>query len=107
LGLEHFQYALHPLIFLYYTPLQIYNQLDQSDLEAGQQWLKCVIQAAIKEHHMILDVECHINPKTGLSRYHPEGVGIPPEMEATHFTHILEPYAAKHGLSINKFSKTL
>ena len=56
---------------------------------------------------MILDVECHINPKTGLSRYHPEGVGIPPEMEATHFTHILEPYAVKHGLSINKFSKTL
>jgi hypothetical protein len=25
--------------------------------------------------------------------------------EATHFTHILEPFAAKHGLSLNEFSE--
>jgi alpha,alpha-trehalase len=83
--------------------LQIYNQLDRSDLEAGRQWLERAIQAAIKEYHTILDAEPRI--KTGLSRYRPEGVGIPPETEATHFTHIIEPYAAKHGLSINEFSE--
>lgn len=42
---------------------------------------------------------------TGLSRYRPDGVGIPPETEASHFLHILEPYANKHGLSILDFSE--
>ena len=91
--------------FLTDMALQIYNQLDRSDLEANRQWLKRAIQAAIKEYHTIWVAEPRIDPKTGLSRYRPEGVGIPPETEATHFTHILEPYAAKHGLSINEFSE--
>ena len=30
---------------------------------------------------------------------------FPPETEATHFTHVLEPYVAKHGLSVHKFSE--
>ncbi|KAH9963100.1 alpha,alpha-trehalase-neutral trehalase [Lactifluus volemus] len=91
--------------FLTDMALQIYNQLDRSDLEANRQWLKRAIQAAIKEYHTIWVAEPRIDPKTGLSRFRPEGVGIPPETEATHFTHILEPYAAKHGLSINEFSE--
>jgi alpha,alpha-trehalase len=91
--------------FLTDMALQIYNQLDWSDLEAGRQWLERAIQAAIKEYHTILDAEPLIDPKIGHSRYRPEGVGIPPETEATHFTHVLEPYAAKHGLSVNEFSE--
>ncbi|KAH9015970.1 alpha,alpha-trehalase-neutral trehalase [Lactarius deliciosus] len=91
--------------FLTDMALQIYNQLDRSDLDANRQWLKRAIQAAIKEYHTIWVAEPRIDPKTGLSRYRPEGVGIPPETEATHFTHIIEPYAAKHGLSINEFSE--
>lgn len=46
-----------------------------------------------------------MDPKTGLSRFRPDGLGIPPETEATHFTHILEPYAEKHGLSVHEFSE--
>ncbi|KAN0113589.1 alpha,alpha-trehalase-neutral trehalase [Russula decolorans] len=91
--------------FLTDMALQIYNQLDRSDLEANLQWLKRAIQAAIKEYHTIWVAEPRVDPKTGLSRYRPEGLGIPPETEATHFTHILEPYAAKHGLSVNEFSE--
>jgi alpha,alpha-trehalase len=91
--------------FLTDMALQIYNQLDRSDLEANRQWLKRAIQAAVKEYHTIWVAEPRMDPKTGLSRYRPEGVGIPPETEATHFTHILEPYAAKNGLSINEFSE--
>ncbi|KAH9998930.1 glycoside hydrolase family 37 protein [Russula vinacea] len=91
--------------FLTDMALQIYNQLDRSDLDANRQWLKRAIQAAIKEYHTIWVAEPRMDPKTGLSRYRPEGVGIPPETEATHFTHILEPYAAKHGLSVNEFSE--
>ncbi|KAH7913530.1 glycoside hydrolase family 37 protein [Hygrophoropsis aurantiaca] len=90
--------------FLTDMALQIYNQLDRSDVEANRQWLKRAIQAAIKEYHTIWVAEPRIDPKTGLSRYRPDGLGIPPETEATHFTHILEPYAAKHGISVLEFS---
>ncbi|KAI6108140.1 glycoside hydrolase family 37 protein [Pisolithus sp. B1] len=91
--------------FLTDMALQIYNQLDRSDVEANRQWLKRAIQAAIKEYHTIWVAEPRMDPKTGLSRYRPDGVGIPPETEATHFTHILEPYAAKHGISVLEFSE--
>lgn len=63
------------------------------------------IRAAIKEYHTIWMAEPRLDPVTGLSRYRPGGLGIPPETEATHFTHILQPFAEKHGLSINEFSE--
>ncbi|KAI0052264.1 glycoside hydrolase family 37 protein [Auriscalpium vulgare] len=91
--------------FLTDMALQIYNQLDRSDLDANRAWLKRAIQAAIKEYHTIWVAEPRMDPKTGLSRFRPDGVGIPPETEATHFTHILEPYAHKHGISVLEFSE--
>ncbi|KAJ7227465.1 alpha,alpha-trehalase-neutral trehalase, partial [Mycena pura] len=91
--------------FLTDMALQIYNQLDRSDLAANRAWLKRAIQAAIKEYHTVWVAEPRMDPKTGLSRYRPDGLGIPPETEATHFTHILEPFAQKHGLSILEFSE--
>ncbi|KAJ7024752.1 alpha,alpha-trehalase-neutral trehalase [Mycena alexandri] len=91
--------------FLTDMALQIYNQLDRSDLVANRAWLKRAIQAAIKEYHTIWVAEPRMDPKTGLSRYRPDGLGIPPETEATHFTHILEPFALKHGLSVLEFSE--
>ncbi|TCD63209.1 alpha,alpha-trehalase nth1 [Steccherinum ochraceum] len=91
--------------FLTDMALQIYNQLDRSDPEGNRAWLKRAIQAAIKEYHTIWVAEPRMDPKTGLSRFRPDGLGIPPETEATHFTHILEPYAAKHGLSVLEFSE--
>ncbi|KAG5221376.1 glycoside hydrolase family protein [Salix suchowensis] len=91
--------------FLTDMALQIYNQLDRSDEDANRRWLKRAIQAAVKEYHSIWVAEPRMDPKTGLSRYRPGGLGIPPETEATHFTHILEPYAQKHGLSVLEFSE--
>ncbi|KIY43976.1 alpha,alpha-trehalase-neutral trehalase [Fistulina hepatica ATCC 64428] len=91
--------------FLTDMALQIYNQLDQTDVEENRRWLKKAIQAAIKEYHCVWMSEPRLDTKTGLSRYRPDGLGIPPETEATHFTHILEPYAAKHGLSVLEFSE--
>lgn len=91
--------------FLTDMALQIYNQLERSDKELNRQWLKRAIQAAIKEYHTIWVAEPRMDPKTGLSRYRPDGLGIPPETEATHFTHILEPFAMKHGLSVLEFSE--
>jgi alpha,alpha-trehalase len=91
--------------FLTDMALQIYNQLDRSDIEANRRWLKRAIQAAIKEYHTIWVAEPRMDPKTGLSRFRPDGLGIPPETEATHFTHILEPYAMKHGISVHEFTE--
>ena len=85
--------------------LQIYNQLDRDKLEDNKAWLKRAIQAAIKEYHTIWTAQPRIDPKTGLSRYRPDGIGIPPETEATHFTHVLQPFADKHGISVLEFSE--
>lgn len=84
--------------------LQIYNQLDRSKAEENKKWLKRAIQAAVKEYHTVWMAIPRLDPVTGLSRYRPSGLGIPPETEASHFTHVLEPFAEKHGLSILEFS---
>ncbi|TRM64493.1 glycoside hydrolase family 37 protein [Schizophyllum amplum] len=91
--------------FLTDMALQIYNQLDRTDEDANRDWLKRAIQAAIKEYHTVWMAAPRIDPKTGLTRFRPEGLGIPPETEASHFTHILEPYAKKHGISILEFTE--
>lgn len=83
--------------------LQVFNQLDRSKPEENKEWLRGAISAAIKEYHRYWMQEPSLDVETGLSRYRPKGSGIPPETEATHFTHILEPYAAKHRMSINDF----
>lgn len=85
--------------------LQIFNQLDRNKAEENKAWLKRAIQAAIKEYHVVWMSEPRLDPKTGLSRFRPDGLGIPPETESTHFTHILEPFALKHGLSILEFTE--
>ncbi|KIO28389.1 glycoside hydrolase family 37 protein [Tulasnella calospora MUT 4182] len=91
--------------FLTDMALQIFNHLDRSKYEENKQWLKRAIQAAIKEYHTIWMAQPRLDPESGLSRYRPDGLGIPPETEASHFTHILEPYAEKHGISILEFTE--
>lgn len=49
--------------------------------------------------------EPRLDKKTGLSRYRPNGQGIPPETEASHFNHIIAPYAKKYGVSIEEFDQ--
>ena len=50
----------------------------------------------------------HLDPKTGLSRYRPDGVGIPPETEATHFTHVWSPMRlSMASLSTNSVRSTM
>jgi len=83
--------------------LQIFNQLDRTNMDENVAWLKRAIQAAIKEYHTVWMSEPRLDPKTGLSRFRPDGLGIPPETEASHFTHILEPFAEKHGISVLEF----
>lgn len=89
--------------FLTDLALQVFNQHERSKMHEMKPWLHRVISAAIKEYHLYWMKTPSLDPLTGLSRYRPIGLGIPPETEASHFTHILQPFAQKHGISINEF----
>ncbi|RSH94103.1 alpha,alpha-trehalase nth1 [Saitozyma podzolica] len=89
--------------FLTDLAVQIFNQHLPAERETLKPWLKRAIKAAIKEYHKYWMVEPSLDPKSGLSRYRPAGLGIPPETEASHFTHILQPYAQKKGISVNEY----
>ena len=91
--------------FLTDMALQVFSRLDPAKDHDNRAWLKKAIQAAIKEYHTVWMNQPRYDPKTGLTRFRPEGLGVPPETEATHFTHILRPFAEKHGISINEFTR--
>lgn len=88
--------------FLTDMALQVYSRMDPAKEDENKEWLKLAICAAIKEYHTVWMSQPRRDPKTGLSRYRPEGRGVPPETEASHFTHVLRPYAEKYGCSVNE-----
>jgi alpha,alpha-trehalase len=87
--------------FLTDMALRVYEKIRHE--QGAQEFLKTAILAAIKEYHSVWTSSPRLDPITGLSRYRPEGLGVPPETEASHFTHILEPYAKKRGMSFDEF----
>jgi alpha,alpha-trehalase len=87
--------------FLTDMALRVYERI-KSEPDAHE-FLRNAILAAIKEYYTIWVAEPRFDPDTGLSRYRPEGRGVPPETEPSHFTHILMPYAEKHGMDFKQF----
>lgn len=87
--------------FLTDMALRVYEKIRHEP--GALEFLRTAMLAAIKEYHTVWMAEPRLDRTTGLSRYRPEGVGVPPECEASHFTHLLEPYAQKHGLSFDGF----
>ncbi|KAM0754949.1 trehalase-domain-containing protein [Meredithblackwellia eburnea MCA 4105] len=85
--------------------VQVYAQLDPANAEENKAWLRRGILGAIKEYHTVWMAEPRLDPVTGLSRYRPDGLGIPPETEASHFTHVIQPYADELGISVNEFNE--
>lgn len=87
--------------FLTDMTLKVYAHIAH---EAGaKDFLKKGMLAAIKEYYSVWMASPRLDETTGLSRYRPVGVGVPPETESTHFTHVLEPYAKKHGVAFDDF----
>ncbi|OLL26382.1 Neutral trehalase [Neolecta irregularis DAH-3] len=87
--------------FLTDMALRIYSKITH---ESGSlEFLKRAIAAAIKEYETIWTAKPRLDVSTGLSRYRPDGLGIPPETEASHFFHLLEPYAMKYNMSFEEF----
>ncbi|GAA6000499.1 hypothetical protein JCM10207_008040 [Rhodosporidiobolus poonsookiae] len=91
--------------FLTDLALQVYAQLDPENEVANKDFLKRAIQGAIEEYHIVWQEERRLDSVTGLSRFRPDGLGIPPETEASHFTAVLQPYADKLGISVNEFTE--
>jgi alpha,alpha-trehalase len=87
--------------FLTDMALRVYEKIRHEP--GALDFLRTAMLAAIKEYHTVWMAEPRLDRTTGLSRYRPDGVGVPPECEASHFTHLLEPYAQKHGLAFDDF----
>ncbi|KAL1986028.1 hypothetical protein VTN96DRAFT_7041 [Rasamsonia emersonii] len=87
--------------FLTDMALRVYDKI-KSEPDALE-FLRKAILSAIKEYYSVWMAEPRYDKVTGLSRYRPEGLGVPPETEATHFLQLLMPYAEKHGLSFKEF----
>lgn len=87
--------------FLTDMALRVYDKIQHEP--GALDFLKEAIKAAIKEYLEVWMSAPRLDTVSGLSRYRPDGIGIPPETEPSHFEHILEPYATKHGISLSEF----
>ncbi|KAJ9643600.1 alpha,alpha-trehalase nth1 [Coniosporium apollinis] len=87
--------------FLTDMALRVYDRIKHEP--GALEFLRFAILAAIKEYHNVWMAAPRYDPVSGLSRYRADGVGIPPETEASHFTHLLEPYAKKHNMTFAEF----
>jgi alpha,alpha-trehalase len=65
-------------------------------------WLVRGFRACVKELFSVWLTHPRLD-KIGLSKYHPMGLGIPPETEASHFNAIIEPFALLLGLTIEEY----
>lgn len=91
--------------FLTDMMLKVYDRLPFSLEAENKQWLAVALTAAIKEYFTVWMSEPRLDPECGLSRFYSEGIGMPPETEATHFDHVIKPYADAKGMSILEYSK--
>lgn len=81
---------------------------DYINLKFGRQdldLLKRAILAAIKEYNEVWCSTPRLDPISGLSTYHPDGKGIPPETESSHFNTVLKPYCDKYNMNFKEFTK--
>ncbi|KAI8604051.1 neutral trehalase [Dissophora ornata] len=91
--------------FLTDMMLKVYDRLPLSLEAENRQWLAVVLTAAIKEYFTVWMSVPRYDPVSGLSRFYSEGIGMPPETEATHFDHVIKPFADAMGMSIEDYSK--
>lgn len=92
--------------FLTDMVLRIFNkyvEVHPEELDKAIDFLRRAVRAAIKEYRSVWTAEPRFDKRTQLSCYHPEGVGIPPETEASHFIEVLKPYCVKYNVCHEEF----
>ncbi|KAI8342254.1 trehalase-domain-containing protein [Chlamydoabsidia padenii] len=90
--------------FLTDMALKVFERLDPAEEEENKAWLRRILKSAIKEYWQVWMSAPRLDPITMLSRYRPDGKGIPPETEASHFDHVIAPFARKHNVTIEEFN---
>lgn len=86
--------------------LRVFNKLMEirpENLLDSMEFLKRAVKAAIKEYNTIWTAKPRYDESTGLSCYHPDGLGVPPETESSHFIEVLKPYTEKYNVSHEEF----
>ncbi|CAO3599489.1 unnamed protein product [Absidia cylindrospora] len=91
--------------FLTDMALKVFERLNPEEEEENKAWLRRILKSAIKEYWQVWMASPRLDPITMLSRYRPDGKGIPPETEASHFDHVIAPFARKHNVTIEAFNK--
>ena len=92
--------------FLTDMALRIFNktiEVSPESMNDAIDFLRRSTLSAIKEYETVWCCEPRLDKKTGLSCYHPEGKGIPPETEASHFDAVLKPYVEKYKITQPEF----
>ncbi|OQN98613.1 Neutral trehalase [Cryoendolithus antarcticus] len=89
--------------FLTDMALRIYDHIKQEP--RALDFLREALLAAMKDYHDTWMSAPRYDPESGLSRYVPGGMGVPPETEASHFVHVLQPYADRHNMTFQEFVK--
>lgn len=89
--------------FLTDMALKVFERLPAEQEAENKAWLSTAFAAAVKEYYTVWMCPPRLDPKSGLSRFHPTGIGMPPETEATHFNHVVEPYAKELGVDIETY----
>lgn len=91
--------------FLTDMALQVFKKLGGSGNQEAVDFLKRSFNSAIKEYKNVWHCKPRLHESTGLSCYHPDGLGIPPETEKDHFDSVLQTYADKYNVSIDDFKE--
>ncbi|KAJ2598904.1 alpha,alpha-trehalase nth1 [Coemansia sp. RSA 1722] len=92
--------------FLTDMVLKVFEALpDKTDDEKkrNHDWLQRSFDAAITEYLTVWVCAPRLDAKTGLSCYHPTGIGMPPETESTHFDHTIKPFAERLGVGVEEY----
>lgn len=89
--------------FLTDMALRTYERMDHS--QKSHDFLRFAMLAAIKDYYNTWMASPRYDAESGLSCYHADGVGVPPETEPTHFVHVIQPFADKHNMTFEEFVK--
>lgn len=87
--------------FLTDMALRVYKAIKHEP--GAMEFLRTATLAAMKEYFTVWMASPRYDPITGLSRYRPDGLGVPPETEPEHFDSTLRPFAEKHNMDIPSF----
>ncbi|KAJ3033013.1 alpha,alpha-trehalase nth1 [Rhizophlyctis rosea] len=84
---------------------QVAKRLPEKGLSppALKKWKAEGYRASVKELFSVWMASPRLDRVVGLCKFYTEGIGMPPETESSHFTHILEPYAHKMGISVEDY----